>query len=72
MLADKVSAARVLDGVAEPIPLVGESSVAAVMIADALRQPARPRRARSVGCSRVAAGWRCSTLCAVPDWSGAS
>jgi SAM-dependent methyltransferase len=70
VLADKVGAARVRDGVAEQIPLE-EGSVAAVMIADAFHWFDRPRALREI--RRVlASGGGLALFNTVPDWSGAS
>ena len=70
VLAAKVGAARVLDGVAEQIPLEA-GSVAAVMIADAFHWFDRPRALREI--HRVLRpGGGLALFNTVPDWSGAS
>ena len=70
VLADKVAAARVLDGVAEEIPLE-DGSVAAVMIADAFHWFDRARALREM--HRVLKpGGGVALFNTVPDWSGAS
>jgi SAM-dependent methyltransferase len=70
VLADKVGAARVRDGVAEQIPLE-DGSLAAVMIADAFHWFDRPRALSEI--RRVLArGGGLALLNTVPDWSGAS
>jgi len=70
VLADKVGAARVRDGVAEQIPLE-DGSVAAVMIADAFHWFDRPRALGEI--RRVLAlGGGLALLNTAPDWSGAS
>ena len=70
VLADKVAAARVLDGVAEEIPLE-DGLVAAVMIADAFHWFDRARALREM--HRVLKpGGGVALFNTVPDWSGAS
>jgi SAM-dependent methyltransferase len=70
VLADKVGTGRVLDGVAEQIPLE-DGSVAAVMIADAFHWFDRRRALREI--RRVLrAGGGLALFNTVPDWSGAS
>lgn len=70
VLADKAGAARVLDGVAEQIPLE-DGSVAAVMIADAFHWFDRPRALGEI--RRVLQpGGGLALFNTVPDWSGAS
>jgi ubiquinone/menaquinone biosynthesis C-methylase UbiE len=70
VLSDKVGAGRVLDGVAEQIPLE-DGSVAAVMIADAFHWFDRPRALSEI--RRVLkAGGGLALFNTVPDWSGAS
>jgi SAM-dependent methyltransferase len=70
VLADKVGAARVRDGVAEQIPLA-PGSVAAVMIADAFHWFDRPRALGEI--RRVLAlGGGLALLNTAPDWSGAT
>jgi SAM-dependent methyltransferase len=70
VLADKVGAAHVHDGVAEQIPLA-DGSVAAVMIADAFHWFDRPRALGEI--RRVLArGGGLALLNTVADWSGAS
>jgi SAM-dependent methyltransferase len=70
VLADKVGEARVLEGVAEQIPLE-DRSVAAVMIADAFHWFDRPCALGEV--RRVLkAGGGLALFNTVPDWSGAS
>lgn len=70
VLADKVGAARVCDGVAEEIPLADES-VAAVMIADAFHWFDRPRALGEIRRVLARAGGL-ALFNTVPDWSGAS
>jgi SAM-dependent methyltransferase len=70
VLADKVGATRVLDGVAEAIPLE-DGSVAAVMIADAFHWFDRPRALREIHRVLKPRGGL-ALLNTVPDWSGAS
>ena len=70
VLADKVGAARVRDGVAEEIPLEG-GSVVAVMIADAFHWFDRPRALREIGRVLKPRGGL-ALFNTVPDWSGAS
>lgn len=70
VLAGKVGATRVRDGVAEQIPLE-DGSVAAVMIADAFHWFDRPRALGEV--RRVLPlGGGLALLNTAPDWSGAS
>jgi SAM-dependent methyltransferase len=70
VLADKVGAARVREGVAEQIPLE-DGSVAAVMIADAFHWFDRPRALGEI--RRVLSrGGGLALFNTVPDWSGAS
>ncbi len=70
VLADKVGAGGVLDGVAEHIPLE-DGSVAAVMIADAFHWF---DRSRALGEIRrvLKVGGGLALFNSVPDWSGAS
>jgi SAM-dependent methyltransferase len=70
VLSDKVPAARVLDGVAERIPLE-DGSLAAVMIADAFHWFDRPSALSEI--RRVLkVGGGLALFNTVPDWSGAS
>jgi ubiquinone/menaquinone biosynthesis C-methylase UbiE len=70
VLAEKASGARVIDGVAEQIPLE-DRSVAAVMIADAFHWFDRPRALQEI--RRVLRpGGGLALFNTVPDWSGAS
>ena len=70
VLADKVAAARVLDGVAEEIPLE-DGSVAAVIVADEFHWFDRARALREM--HRVLKpGGGVALFNTVPDWSGAS
>jgi SAM-dependent methyltransferase len=70
VLADKAGGGRVLEGVAERIPLQDES-VAAVMIADAFHWFDRPRALGEI--RRVLRpGGGLALFNSVPDWSGAS
>ena len=70
VLADKVDARRVLDGVAEQIPLE-DGSVAAVMIADAFHWFDRPRALDEI--RRVLKpGGGLALFNTVPDWTRAS
>lgn len=70
VLSDKADGARVLDGVAERIPLE-DGSVAAVMIADAFHWFDRASALREI--RRVLkVGGGLALLNTVPDWSGAS
>lgn len=70
VLAEKVPAARVREGVAERIP-IEDRSVAAVMIADAFHWFDRPRALSEI--RRVLArDGGVALLNTVPDWSGAS
>ena len=70
VLREKVGAVRVLDGLAERIP-VEDGSVAAVMIADAFHWFDRPRALAEV--HRVLTpGGGLAVLSTAPDWSGAS
>jgi SAM-dependent methyltransferase len=70
VLAAKVGAERVLDGVAEAIPLP-DASVAAVTAADSFHWFDRPRALEEI--RRVLApGGGLAILSVVPDWKGAS
>jgi SAM-dependent methyltransferase len=70
VLSDKVQAARVLDGVAEQIPLE-DGTLAAVMIADAFHWFDRPSALSEI--RRVLkVGGGLALFNTVPDWSGAS
>lgn len=70
VLAEKVSQARVLHGVAEHIPLE-DGSLAAVMIADAFHWFDRPRALGEI--RRVLRpGGGLALFNTVPDWTGAS
>jgi SAM-dependent methyltransferase len=70
VLAAKVPAARVLDGIAEQIPLE-DGGLAAVMIADAFHWFDRPRALSEI--RRVLkVGGGLALFNTVPDWSGAS
>jgi SAM-dependent methyltransferase len=70
VLSDKVPVVRVLDGVAEQIPLE-DGSLAAVMIADAFHWFDRPSALSEI--RRVLkVGGGLALFNTVPDWSGAS
>lgn len=70
MLAQKIGATRVREGVAEKLPLADES-VAAVMIADAFHWFDRPRALAEIRRVLVPGGGL-ALFNTVPDWSGAS
>ena len=70
LLAAKIGAEHVRDGVAEAIPL-GDASVDAVTIADAFHWFDQPRALEEIG-RVLRPGGGMAVLSVVPDWSGAS
>jgi SAM-dependent methyltransferase len=70
MLADKIGAERVRDGVAEAIPL-GDRSVDAVTVADAFHWFDKRRALAEIG-RVLRPGGGLAVLATVPDWGGAS